>query len=102
MSYLTHYLTVAPLYSFSSYRMVTPKCSFIVNGMITPSCAMRTTMLFIYMMALKQGHFLSFSKNFLAKFEGYPAIIGIINMKLKADSTYCLLLIERKLKDLKG
>ena len=39
--------------------------------------------------------------NFLAKFEGYPAIIGIINMKL-TDSTYCLLLIERKLKDLKG
>jgi len=44
----------------------------------------------------------SVGENFLAKFEGYPAIIGIINMKLTADSTYWLLLIERKLKDLKG
>jgi len=60
---LTHYLTVAPLYSFTSYRMVTLKCSFIENRMITPLCAMRTTVLFVYMMALKQGHFLSFSEN---------------------------------------
>jgi len=44
----------------------------------------------------------SVGENFLAEFEGYPAIIGMINMKLKADCTYCLLLIERKLKDLKG
>jgi len=42
---------------------------------------------------------------FLAKFEGYPAIIGIINVKLTSRLyiLICsLLLIERKLKDLKG
>jgi len=44
----------------------------------------------------------SVGENFLAKFEGYPAIIEINNMKLNKQTTYCLLLIERKLKDFKG
>ena len=75
---LTHYLTVAPLYSFTSYRMVTLKCSFIENRMITPFCAMRTTMLFIYMMALKQGHFLSFSENQTPVAVSFPFINCIV------------------------
>jgi len=45
----------------------------------------------------------SVGENVLAKFEGYPAIIGIINeYEINKQTTYCLLLIERKLKDLKG
>jgi len=37
----------------------------------------------------------SFGENFLAKFEGYPAIIGIINMKL-TSILYILSAIDRK------
>ena len=40
-------------------------------------------------------------KTFLAKFDRYPAIIGIINMKLTSRLYILSALIERKLKDLK-